>query len=205
MRVRFSLILGLIAVFVVGLVFGGAAFGGVTTTTMRETVTVTSPITSILTSVSERTVENIVSKTVTASVPVTVTATDLKTVTATITKTQSVISTITMTRNIYPPESLTVMVTDSGSGSKETRPFTLNETSDLKITVTINPTADLEWVSFSWFLYDLNKDTFIKYGDVREEAGSFEFYAAKIPPGDYYVKILAANCKWQIKVEKAEA
>ncbi|MEM2613479.1 MAG: hypothetical protein QXO15_04530 [Nitrososphaerota archaeon] len=41
-------------------------------------------------------------------------------------------------------------------------------------------------------------------GDVDEESGSFEFYAAKIPPGDYYIKIISANCKWQIKVEKVE-
>jgi len=78
----------------------------------------------------------------------------------------------------------------------------LNETSDLKIIVKIYPTTDLKYVGFHWYLYILELEKWIKDGSINEESGTFEFYAARIPPGNYYVKVLSANCKWEIKVEK---
>jgi hypothetical protein len=107
-----------------------------------------------------------------------------------------------MLTTVYPAQSGTVLITDRGSGNKETRPFTLETASDLKITIGIMARADLRYVSLSWYLYNVDLGRWIKNGEVNNEQGVFEFYAARIPAGNWYVKIISANCNWEITVEK---
>jgi len=193
-----------IVLLIIGLIIGV----GVGSIVFPQTITSTQ--TSIETkTLTERLIEKM-TETRTVSIPTTLystsTLTIRQTLTLTATKTTTSVSssflTITLTKRIYPGETETVLVTDSGSGRKDTRPFTLNETSDLKIIVKIYPTADLKYVGFSWYLYILELEKWIKHGSINEESGTFEFYAARIPPGNYYISILSANCKWEIKVEK---
>jgi hypothetical protein len=189
---------------VVGLIIGV----GVGAIAFPQTITSTQTLTETRT-LTEKAIEKMTeTKTETFSTTLysTRTLTVRETLTSTVTKTTTSISfsffTITLTRRVYPSETETVLVTDSGSGNKETRPFTLNETSDLKITIKIYPTADLKYVGLHWYLYILELGRWIKEGEINEESGTIEFYAARIPAGNYYVKVISANCKWEIKVEK---
>jgi hypothetical protein len=111
-------------------------------------------------------------------------------------------STTTVVSTVYPAVSGTVLVRDRGSGDKETQPFTLEATSDLKIKITINARANLRYVALWWYLYGVGEDIFYKRGSVDEEQGTFEFYAAAIPPGNWYIRIVSANCNWELTVEK---
>ncbi|MEM0384533.1 MAG: hypothetical protein QXV27_06785 [Candidatus Caldarchaeum sp.] len=95
-----------------------------------------------------------------------------------------------------------ILVSDRGSGEKETRPFTLNATSDLQLKLKITARADLRFVVLYWHLYRVGSETSFKRGSIDGEQGSFEFYLAAIPAGNWYVKILAANCNWELIVEK---
>jgi len=194
----------IIVLLLVGLIIGV----GVGSMFFPQTITFTQ--TSIETkTLTERIIEKM-TETRTESIPTTLystsTLTIRQTLTSTITKTITSTSfsflTITLTKRVYPSETEITLITDSGSGYKETRPFTLNETADLKITVKIYPTADLRYVSLHWYLYILEVGKWIKDGSINEESGTIEFYAAHIPPGDYYVRVISANCKWEIKVEK---
>ncbi|MEM0233498.1 MAG: hypothetical protein QXL22_05710 [Candidatus Nezhaarchaeales archaeon] len=168
------------------------------TETIRETFTNTilSTLTFMKTFTEKTTYTHLSTKTITAT----------QVTTSTITKhiTTTAISTVMVTRSIYPSESMTVMVVDSGSGYKDTRPFTLNETSDLKIIITIYPTSDLKYVSLHWYLVPVGLERYeaIRDGSIEEESGREEFYLTAIPPGNYYVDIISANCKWEIKIEK---
>jgi len=196
-------------IYVIVLLIVGLTIGvGVGSMFFPQTITFTQ--TSIETkTLTERIIEKM-TETRTESIPTTLystsTLTIRQTLTLTTTKTTTLVSpsflTITLTKGIYPGETKTVLVTDSGSGNKETRPFTLNETSDLKITVKIYPTGDVKYILYSWYLYILEIGKWIKQGDINQESGTFEFYAARIPPGNYYVKVISANCKWEIRVEK---
>jgi hypothetical protein len=172
--------------------------------------TITSTKTSIETkTLTEKIIEKIV-ETRTEILPTTLystrTLTTKETSTSTITKTTTSVSfsflTTTLTKKIYPGEAEIVLITNSGSGNKDTRPFTLNETSDLKITIRIYPTVDIKYVVLHWYLYILELDKWIKDGSINQESGTLEFYAAHIPPGNYYVKVISANCKWEMRVEK---
>jgi hypothetical protein len=107
-----------------------------------------------------------------------------------------------MLTTVYPAQSGTVLITDRGSGTKDTRPFTLETASDIKITIRIRATADLQYVTLAWFLYNVDLERWIKNGQVNREQGVFEFYATRVPAGNWYVKIISANCNWEITVEK---
>ena len=190
------LVVGLVA----GLGAGSMVFGGASTVT--ETVTGYLTILSTVASTEKVTETKVVPTTFYSTETVTVREVSTSTILRTTTSVSTLTLTVTETRRVYPPESEAILITDSGSGNKDTRPFTLDETSDLKITVKITPTADLKYVLFDWYLYIPGVEKWLKHATVEEDAGTFEFYAAKIPPGDYYVKVLAANCKWEISVEK---
>ncbi|MEM4170049.1 MAG: hypothetical protein QXY99_08195, partial [Thermoproteota archaeon] len=127
-------------------------------------------------------------------------STSISTRTTTVTSTTT--ATTTMVSTVYPAVSGTVLVRDRGSGSKETPPFTLEATSDLRIKMTIRARSDLRYVGLYWYLYEVGDDLSYKRGSILEEQGSFEFYAAAIPPGNWYIQINAANCNWEITVEK---
>jgi len=193
---------------VIMLVIGLIAGAGLGTILSANTVTITeTKYSTILSTLTEKTVERITeTKAIPTTLYSTATLTVKETSTSTVTKTATSVSTITLattlTRRVYPSESETVLLADSGSGYKDTRPFTLNETADLKITIKVYPTADLKYVLLGWYLYIPGTEKWVKQGTINQDAGSFEFYAARIPPGDYYVKILAANCKWEVTVEK---
>jgi hypothetical protein len=156
------------------------------TQTIRETLTQTSTTTSISTQ----------------TIRMTLLTTSTTTYRTTQTLTQTATITTTMLTTVYPAQSGTVLVTDRGSGNKETRPFTLETPSDLKITIRITARANLQYVSLSWYLYNVGSESFFKHGSIREEQGVFEFYAARVPTGNWYIEILAANCNWEIRVEK---
>ena len=192
------LIIGLI----VGTGIGMIAFPK--TITQTETETSTETLTSTQIQPTTKTIEKTIRETEIRSTIITETETITKSKTVTLTKTvtSTEFTTATVTRKIYPSESEAVLVSDSGSGDKDTRPFTLNETSDLKIVVRIRATGDVEYVGFAWYLYIPEIEKWIKNGKIWEDQGEFEFYAANIPPGNYYVKVISANCKWTLKVEK---
>jgi len=106
--------------------------------------------------------------------------------------------TITEVETAYPTED-GVLMSGPGSGSKSTRPFTLTETPDIKIVFQIS--GPEEYVVLGWFMYPTGERVrYIDHAEVTEDVESFEFYVAKAPPGDYYLKVLSANCKWKVKV-----
>jgi hypothetical protein len=172
------------------------------TTTQKQTIRETLTQTSTTTSISTYTVRETWLRTSTATYRTTETSTVTTTYRITETTTQTATVTTIMFLTVYPAQSGTVLVTDRGSGNKETRPFTLERASDLKITIRITATAALEYVGLSWYLYNVGSEDFFKHGSIRGEQGVFEFYAASVPAGNWYFQILAANCNWEIRVEK---
>jgi hypothetical protein len=190
----------LIVGLVIGIGLGSIVFPQTTTSTrtLIETKTLT-----------ERVIEKI-TEVRTEATPITLYSTSTLTIRETSTsmmvKTTTLVSfstlTMTLTKKIYPGETEKVLINDSGSGNKDTRPFTLNETSDLKITLRVYPTADLKYVLLSWYLYIPEVEKWIRQGSISQESGILEFYATHIPPGNYYVRVISANCRWELTVEK---
>jgi cytoskeletal protein RodZ len=193
-----------IVLLVVGLLagFGGGAV--LRPVTMTETLTTTQPVTTTLTQTS--TIRETMTETTTSISTQTITTTSTTTSSTTYWITNTITQTTTTTRTayttVYPAESGDILVTDRGSGNKDTSPFTLDAPSDLKITIRITARANLRYVGLSWYLYNVDLERWIKNGGVNEEQGVFEFYAARIPAGNWYVRILSANCNWEITVEK---
>ncbi len=193
-----------VVLLVVGLVAGFGGGSVLRPVTVTETSTTTQPVTTTQTQTIRETLTQ--TSTTTSISTQTITMTLLTTSTTTYRTTQTLTQTATVTKTalttVYPAQSGTVLVTDRGSGRKETRPFTLETLSDLKITIRVTARANLQYVSLSWYLYEVGSEFYFKTGSIREEQGVFEFYAARIPAGDWYVEILAANCNWEITVEK---
>ena len=195
------LVVGLIA----GLGIGSQAFPRTVTSISRETEIVTSTLTKLQpTTIIETRRETVIEThpyTVTKISFLTTTETETRTTTATITDWTF----ITITRRVYPSESEQVLLTASGSGSRDTRPFTLNETSDLRIIVIVKPTGSIEYVTLHWYLIPVGAEEYqyVKDGKLEKESGTIEFYASMIRAGSYYLKILSANCKWSLRIEKA--
>jgi hypothetical protein len=191
---------------VVSLVVGLAAgFGGgavLRPVTVTETSTTTQPVTTTLTQTIRETLTQTLTTTSISTQTIRQTFTSTTTYRTTQTLTRTVTVTTTALTTVYPAQSGTVLVTDRGSGRKETRPFTLETPSDLKLTIRITARANLQYVSLSWYLYEVGSEVYFKTGSIKEEQGVFEFYAARIPAGNWYVEILAANCNWEITVEK---
>jgi len=201
--VRARLLIPLV-LLLVGLLagFGAGAVMRPLPTTVTETVKSTIYSTLRETETVSLTVRETATRTTTSVLTQVVLSTATQTLTQTRQTTTTVVRTTTALTTVYPAERGTILVTDSGSGNKDTRPFTLQSASDLKITVRIRAQADLEYVGFAWYLYNVELERWLKRGDVWEDEGVFEFYAANVPPGNWYVKILAANCRWEITVEK---
>ncbi|MEM2257804.1 MAG: hypothetical protein QXU87_04070 [Candidatus Caldarchaeum sp.] len=192
-----SLLIGiLIGLFVGGIIGFGAGLSSQTTLTRTVEVVRTQPATFTITEVRTQTY------TTEARIPVYTTVTDTRTAILTTEVYRTTLATTTIKTTFYPAENGTVLITDSGSGNKDTRPFTLETNSDLKITITIRARGDLRFVSLHWYLYNVALERWIKDGEVDEKEGVFEFYAANVPAGNWYFKILAANCDWEIVAEK---
>jgi len=191
-----------IVLLVVGLLagFGGGAV--LRPVTVTETSTTTKPVTTTLTQTIRETLTQTSTTTSTSTQTIRETFTLTTTYRTTQTLTQTATVTTTALTTVYPAQSGTVLITDRGSGTKDTRPFTLETPSDLKITIRIRATADLQFVGLRWFLYNVDLERWIKNGMVDKEEGVFEFYAARIPTGNWYVKVISANCNWEITVEK---
>jgi hypothetical protein len=187
---------------VVGLVAGFSGGSVLRPVTVTEISTTTQPVTTTQTQTIRETLTQTSTTTSISTLTIRQTLTSTTTYRTTQTLTQTATVTTTALTTVYPAQSGTVLVTDRGSGIKETRPFTLDAPSDLKITIRIMARADLRYVSLSWYLYNVDLGRWIKNGDVNEEQGVFEFYAARVPAGNWYVKILSANCNWEIRVEK---
>jgi hypothetical protein len=187
---------------VVGLVAGFSGGSVLRPVTVTEISTTTQPVTTTQTQTIRETLTQTSTTTSISTLTIRQTLTSTTTYRTTQTLTQTATVTTTALTTVYPAQSGTVLVTDRGSGNKETRPFTLDTSSDLKITIRIMARADLRYVSLSWYLYNVDLGRWIKNGDVNEEQGVFEFYAARVPAGNWYVKILSANCNWEIRVEK---
>ena len=185
------LVVGLVAGFVGGAVMRPVTVTEVSTTTETTTSTYASTVR-----------ETMVQTTTTTSIQ-TVLRTFTQTLTQTFRTTDTVTRTTTQTAltTVYPAERGSVLVTDRGSGDKDTRPFTLETVSDLKITIRIIARADLRFVGLTWYLYNVDIDRWIRHGEVDEDQGVFEFYAARVPAGNWYVRIISANCNWEITVE----
>jgi hypothetical protein len=191
-----------VILLVVGLVagFGGGAM--LRPVTVTETSTTTQPVTTTLTQTIRETLTQTSTTTSISTQTIRQTFTSTTTYRTTQTLTQTATVTTTTLTTVYPAQSGTVLITDRGSGRKETRPFTLETPSDLKLTISITARANLQYVSLSWYLHEVGSEVYFKTGSIREEQGVFEFYAARIPAGNWYVEILAANCNWEITVEK---
>jgi hypothetical protein len=187
---------------VVGLVAGFSGGSVLRPVTVTEISTTTQPVTTTQTQTIRETLTQTSTTTSISTLTIRQTLTSTTTYRTTQTLTQTATVTTTALTTVYPAQSGTILVTDRGSGNKETRPFTLDASSDLKITIRIMARADLRYVSLSWYLYNVDLGRWIKNGDVNEEQGVFEFYAARVPAGNWYVKILSANCNWEIRVEK---
>ena len=190
----------LIVGLIVGAGIGSIAFPQTITETIHQTETSTISLTETVTQVS----------TVVSTEKSTTTLTTIERVTETATKTVSVtkteVETVTVTSEItvYPTGGESLM-SDKGSGDKNTKPFTLNETADLRIEVYLRGSP--EYAGFHWYLIPVGaeKYQFIADGGVDEDVGSFEFYAYQVPPGSYYIHVISANVKWEISVYKLTA
>jgi hypothetical protein len=191
-----------VVLLVVGLAagFGGGAV--LRPVTVTETSTTTQPVTTTLTQKIRETLTQTLTTTSISTQTIRQTFTLTTTYRTTQTLTQTATVTTTALTTVYPAQSGTVLVTDRGSGNKDTRPFTLETASDLKITIRIMARADLRYVSLAWYLYNVDLGRWIKNGEVNNEQGVFEFYAARVPAGNWYVKVISANCNWEITVEK---
>ncbi|MEM2651083.1 MAG: hypothetical protein QXU87_03270 [Candidatus Caldarchaeum sp.] len=195
-------VLVLVALLAAGLVVGfgaGAFIRPVThTETLRLTLTesVVSTTTVPTTLTTSTTATAYITQTTSTFITTTVTSTIRTTTTSTAT------TYVTYVTTVYPAERGTVLVSDRGSGDKETRPFTLDSTADLRLKLRLTARADLRYVGLSWYLYQVGATRYFKSGSIDEEQGVFEFYLAAIPAGNWYVKILAANCNWELTVEK---
>jgi hypothetical protein len=92
-------------------------------------------------------------------------------------------------------------MSDSGTGDKDTRPFTLGEERDIKVVFTLRPrTEDLGVVFLGWLLYDAETMEWIRKGEINEAGGMHEFYLTSVPPGKYFIRVLAANTDWEVSV-----
>ncbi len=190
------LVVGLAA----GIGIGSLGFPRTQTVTSTHSTTLTETETSYSTTtiLSPTTLTEEVTKTLTEERTVISSFTTTNVLTETVTRTEVATMTITEIETAYPTEN-GILMSDSGSGSKSTRPFTLTETSDIKIVFQIS--GPEEYVVLGWFMYPTGERIrYIDNGEVMEDVGSFEFYVAKVPPGDYYLKVLSANCKWKVKV-----
>ena len=198
-----------VILLIVGLIVGAGIGMMAFPKTITETETETSTKTLVSTQIqpTTKTIEKTIRETEIRSTVITETETITKSKTITLTKTvtSTELITKTVTRKVYPSESETILLSDSGSGTKDTRPFTLNETSDLRIIFTIYPKAELKYVGINWYLVPVGAESYfdaIKSGTSREESGKVEFYAAAVPSGSYYIHVTSANCRWSVKVEK---
>ncbi|MEM3080943.1 MAG: hypothetical protein QXH32_05155 [Candidatus Caldarchaeum sp.] len=99
------------------------------------------------------------------------------TVTSTIrtTTTNTAIAYITYVNTIYPAERGVVLVSDRDSGIKETKPFTLNSTSDLKLKLGITATAELRFVTLHWYLYKVCSERYCKEGSIDKSRECLSF------------------------------
>jgi hypothetical protein len=185
-----------VILLVVGLVVGFGGGAAVRPATVTETRTEIATQTAVSTVWATAVVTAI--QTVRETLLGTTTAVQTLRMTDTVTETR----TTTVATTVYPAESGDILVTDKGSGNKDTKPFTLDKPSDLKITVRVTARGDLRYVSLAWYLYNVDAGKWIRNGEVNGEEGVFEFYATNIPSGNWYVKILAANCNWELTVEK---
>jgi len=134
-----------------------------------------------------------VTKTITWNVPVTVT---YSSITRTVTVTVSELETSSEEKTEF-------LMIDSGSGDKNTKPFTIDKRTTLVILVVIDA-EDPEGVLFSWFLRRIGEKGYIDVGSVEERVGNFTFYVYDVPPGTYYLKIISTNCMWAVGVVEAE-
>jgi len=190
------LVVGLAA----GIGIGSLGFPRTQTVTSTHSTTLTKTETSYLTTtiLSPTTLTEEVTRTLTEKRTIISSFTTTNVLTETVTRTEVATVTVTEIKTVYPTEN-GVLMSDSGSGDKSTRPFTLTETSDIKIVFQIS--GPEEYVVLGWFMYPIGESIlYIDHGEVSEDVGSFEFYVAKVPPGDYYLKVLSANCKWKVKV-----
>jgi hypothetical protein len=110
--------------------------------------------------------------------------------------------TIPITTTIYASETAGgIIMSDSGTGDKDTRPFTLSEETDIKVVFTLRPrTEDLGVVFLGWLLYDAETMEWIRKGEINEAGGMHEFYLTSVPPGKYFIRVLAANTDWKVSV-----
>ena len=154
-------------------------------TTVRETYSLTQTVTQ--------------SEIVTSTQTIEITKTSISTSTLTKTSTTTLTEFVTIEITVYPTGG-ELLMSDKGSGEKNTKPFTLNETSDLRIVVKIwgNP----EWALLHWFLYPVGSDLYFDDGEVDRDTGTFEFYVYQVPAGNYYLHIVPANVKYEISVYK---
>jgi len=133
------------------------------------------------------------------------------TVTKTITKNVPVIVTYSsVVKTVTTPESETsseekaeFLMIDSGSGDKNTKPFTIDRRTTIVILVVIDA-EDPEGVLFSWFLRRIGEEGYIDVGSVEGRVGNFTFYVYDVPPGTYYLKIISTNCMWAFGVVEAK-
>ena len=196
---RIFAIIFLIVGLIVGIAIGSLAFPQTVVNTIYQTETETSTIslteTKTVTQVSTVVSTEKSTTTLTATKEITETATK----TVSVTKTEVETVTVTSEITVYPTGGEPLM-SDEGSGKKNTKPFTLNETSDLRIVVKV--WGSPEWALLHWYLVPVGAEPYdaIADGEVDKDVGSFEFYAYQVPPGNYYLYVLSANVKWEVSV-----
>jgi len=91
-------------------------------------------------------------------------------------------------------------MTDTGSGEKNTKAFTLARTSDIKISFHLTGGAKVAFLY--WYLYPVGAELyeFVGSGRIDKSSGDFDFYVYALPPGRYYLKISSMNVEWKVIV-----
>jgi len=132
-------------------------------------------------------------------------ATTIKTVTTTMKTTYTTFretTTTTFTKTIYPAETPEILLTARGKGNKETKPFTVENTTDLQIIVTLKAISDPRDIYFNFVLKPINSVFYKPIGKITSEEGVFEFYLIKVEADNYYLRIESRNCEWEVVVKK---
>ncbi len=138
-------------------------------------------------------------------IPTTITKTITWNVPATVTY-SSIVKTVTVTSSELEAsgeKKAEFLMIDSGSGNKNTKPFTINRGTTLVILVVIDA-EDPRGVLFSWFLRRIGEKGYIDVGSIEGRIGNFTFYVYDVPPGTYYLKIISTNCMWAVGVVEAK-
>jgi hypothetical protein len=106
-----------------------------------------------------------------------------------------------VTKTVYPAETPEILLTERDIGAKNTRPFTVTNTTDLRIIFTVKAAGPVSELKFRILLL-LMGDPFSKWSrEVSGSEGTFDNHIIGVKPGNYFLQI-SSNCEWEVVVKR---